>query len=99
MFSWLLSACGCRMLRVWPSPEKFPAKIGEAKTPILEMVEAREYRTQPAKHCSRTLQHQKPDRLSGFRGNQELGPPGEPRPSPYPPVRRGRRKLVHLFIC
>lgn len=29
--------------KVWPSPEKSPAKIGEAKTHILEMVEAREY--------------------------------------------------------
>jgi hypothetical protein len=29
--------------KVWPSPEKSPAKMGEAKTHILEMVEAREY--------------------------------------------------------
>lgn len=29
--------------KVWPSSEKSPAKMGEAKTLILEMVEAREY--------------------------------------------------------
>lgn len=29
--------------KVWPSREKSPAKIGEAKTHILEMVDAREY--------------------------------------------------------
>ncbi|MFF1253495.1 hypothetical protein ACFVYC_13475 [Pseudarthrobacter sp. NPDC058329] len=29
--------------KVWPSPEKAPAKTGEAKAHILEMVEAREY--------------------------------------------------------
>lgn len=29
--------------RVWPSSEKSPAKIGEAKTRILEMVEDHEY--------------------------------------------------------
>lgn len=29
--------------KVWPSPEKSPAKVGEAKTHILEMVEARQY--------------------------------------------------------
>lgn len=30
--------------KVWPSPEKAPAKIGDPRTHILEMVEAREYR-------------------------------------------------------
>ncbi|WP_457965940.1 hypothetical protein M1E17_05310 [Arthrobacter sp. D1-29] len=29
--------------KVWPSPEKSPAKMGEATTHILEMVDAREY--------------------------------------------------------
>ncbi|MFF1253516.1 hypothetical protein ACFVYC_13585 [Pseudarthrobacter sp. NPDC058329] len=29
--------------KVWPSSEKSPAKVCEAKTHILEMVEAREY--------------------------------------------------------
>jgi hypothetical protein len=32
--------------KVWPSPEVAPAKIGEPKTHILDMVEAREYRGQ-----------------------------------------------------
>jgi hypothetical protein len=30
--------------KVWPSPDRAPAKIGEPKTHILEMVEVREYR-------------------------------------------------------
>jgi hypothetical protein len=29
--------------KVWPSPEKAPAKVGEPRAHILEMVEAREY--------------------------------------------------------
>lgn len=29
--------------KVWPSREKAPAKVGEPKTHILEMVDAREY--------------------------------------------------------
>ena len=29
--------------KVWPSPEKAPAKIGEAKTHILELADSREY--------------------------------------------------------
>ena len=29
--------------KVWPSPEKAPAKVGEPKTHILEMTDSREY--------------------------------------------------------